>query len=507
MLDIGLGRLRTGLVVLFFATFASLTVETAQAGVRDPNVVLKGVLDHRDHETYREVPFRVPVGVKTLTVEFDYSGRRDRSVIDLGLRDPQRFRGWSGGNKSRLVIEEADATPSYLSGPLPAGNWHLVLGVPNLRKDKIAAYEARIWFGMGGREGADALAIPRKSGWAWYRGDLHLHTGHSDGICASHRGVSVPCPVFKTLEAAVARGLDFIAVTDHNATSQNASMRELEPYFDDLLLISGREITTFHGHANVFGVTGPLDFQLGGPRAPNLGKILDQVDDAHGLFSINHPGLPSGEACMGCGWTVADTDWSRIKSLEVINGGGLALLGAEGPLSGLPTWEARLNEGFRITAIGGSDNHNPTSGAEVGTPTTVVHAPDLSEAAILRAITQGHVFVDVWGSGHLNLEVEAHVGAQHAEMGDLLLVGAGDLAQFEVKVTGMLQDVRLSLAGSRPSPPQLEAPILRQPSATRAFQIEAGGKAQWIRVDVRDLQGKLLVLGNPIYLRPYPKAD
>ena len=39
-----------------------------------------------------------------------------------------------------------------------------------------------------------------------------------------------------------------------------------------------------------------------------LGRILDQVEAAKGLFSINHPGLPSGEACMGCGWTTPATD-------------------------------------------------------------------------------------------------------------------------------------------------------------------------------------------------------
>lgn len=502
-----MGRLWSTLIAVFLWFLAGSVCAVAVAAEPVPNLVVKGVLSHLDHETYREVSFDVPAGVTSLTVEFDYSGRQDRAVIDLGLRDPQRFRGWSGGNKSHLVLEETSATPSYLSGPLPPGRWHLVLGVPNLRKDKIAAYEARIWFGQDGRPTLDPTPALRRSGLAWYRGDLHLHTGHSDGVCASRLGRSVPCPVFKTLDAAVARKLDFIAVTDHNATSQNGTLRELAPYYDDLLLISGREITTFRGHANVFGVTGPLEFQLGGPRAPSLGKILDQVDAAHGLFSINHPGLPSGEACMGCGWTVADTDWSRIKSMEVINGGGLALLGAEGPLSGLPIWEARLNEGFRITAIGGSDNHNPTTGAPVGTPTTVVHAPELSEAAILNAISQGHVFVDVWGSGQLSLEVEARLGTQHAEMGDLLRVRPGDRVAFEVRASGLTQDVRLSLAGDGLIPGRPEQPILRKPMATQAFELETDGKSHWIRVDIRDLQGKLLVLGNPIYLRPDRKGE
>ena len=48
-------------------------------------------------------------------------------MIDLGVRDPVRFRGWSGGNKASFTISDADATPSYLPGPLPAGAWKNVL--------------------------------------------------------------------------------------------------------------------------------------------------------------------------------------------------------------------------------------------------------------------------------------------------------------------------------------------------------------------------------------------
>src|SRR5690349_24530118 len=106
-------------------------------------------------------------------------------------------------------------------------------------------------------------------------------------------------------------------------------------------------------------MTAPLDFQLGGPRAPDLNAILSQVEKAGGLISINHPGQPSGEACMGCGWTAKDTDFSRVQAIEAVNGGSLKLPhGAESLISGIPFWEQRLNAGLRITAVGGSDNHD-----------------------------------------------------------------------------------------------------------------------------------------------------
>ncbi len=472
---------------------------------RAPDLVLTGTLTGRDHETYREVPFRLPAGTVRLTVAFDYTGRDQRSVIDLGVRDPARMRGWSGGNKQAFTIEEADATPSYLPGPLPPGTWKLVLGAPNLRKTASAAYTAKIWFDRADTPFPGFGKQPVKAGPGWYRGDLHMHTAHSDGACLSKSGAKVPCPVFKTLEAAEARGLDFIAVSDHNAVAQNNALRELAPYFDDLLLIPAREITTFRGHANVFGTTAPLDFQLGSPRAPTLDAILDEVEAAHALISVNHPGLPSGEVCMGCGWT-AQTDWSRIPAMEAINGGSLQVLGPEGPLSSIPFWEARLNAGFRIAAVGGSDNHEATLAADkppaIGLPTTVVHARELSQAAVLEAIRAGHVFVDVWGTKDRLLEVEARAGAARAEMGDALAAAAGAAVEIEVHVAGAPPGARLSLAGDGAGLVRSFEVSLGAAEARRSLSLTADGKAHWLRIDVRSGDGKLLLLGNPLYLRP-----
>ena len=470
------------------------------------DLTLTGVLTGADHQTYREVPFRVPAGVTRLTVAFDYSGRDQKATIDLGIRDPQRFRGWSGGNKASFTVSEAEATPSYLPGPLPAGTWRLVLGAPNIRRGTSAAYTAKIWFERAGDPLASLSASPVRAGPGWYRGDLHLHTAHSDGACLSHRGLKVPCPVFKTLEAASARGLDFIAVTDHNATSQNQSLRELAPYYDDLLLIPGREITTFQGHANVFGPTGPLDFQLTGPRASTLSKILDEVAASGGVLSINHPGLPSGEACMGCGWSAPDTPYARIGVMEVVNGGALAIAGgkADGLFSGLPAWEAQLNAGRRITAIGGSDNHDatldPAKAPAVGVPTTVVHADELSQVAILAAIRAGHVCIDVTGSRDRRVEVTAQAGGVTAEMGDVLAAPVGTTVRVSVHVVGGAGG-KLRLAGSAAPLATLSDAPLATADETRNFDLVSDGKPGWLRVDLWGADGRLVVLTNPLYLR------
>ena len=460
-------------------------------------LTLTGVLTGADHQTYREVPFRVPAGTTAITVEFAYTGKEQKSVIDLGLLDPQRFRGWSGGNKSRFTVTETWATPSYLPGPLIPGEWKLTLGVPNLRKGGRAEYTAKVTLDRSPVFHGFADA-PLRTGPAWYRGDLHMHTEHSDGSCPSRTGKRTPCPLFKTLEAATARGLDFVAVTDHNGSAHFQDLAELQGYYDDLLLIPGREVTTFQGHANVFGMTAPLDFQLGSRRAPTLDRILDEVEAAHALISINHPALPSGEACMGCGWTAA-TDFARVPAIEAVNG-----TTSSGPLSGVPFWEARLNEGHRITAVGGSDNHDaslyPDKAPAIGMPTTVVHAENLSQDAILAGIRAGHVFVDVQGTRDRLLEVVARAGARRAEMGDVVRAPSNEAILIEVRVrraAGGTIVVRSNDGGQSRiaidgDDAQTSIAIDRDAARLRPLR--------WLRVDVTGPDGALWLLGNPIYV-------
>ena len=287
--------------------------------IASPDVVLHGEVRGSQNHSYIQVPFHVPSGVRRVTLTFAYTTRDQHTALDLGLLDPAELRCWSGGNKSVLTIGESDATPSCLPGLIPPGTWNLLIGVPNIRAAVTASYSAQIFFTRSGLV-ADEPAIlnaPLRSGPGWYRGDLHMHTAHSDGQCPSQTGAMVPCPVFFTVDAAARRGLDFIAITDHNATSQYDAMRELQPYFDKVLLIPGREITTFQGHLNFLGTTQFLNFRLGSRDVPDINVLLRNARKLGALVSINHPAAPSGEICMGCGWTPAvSPDMSLFDAVD-----------------------------------------------------------------------------------------------------------------------------------------------------------------------------------------------
>ena len=474
-------------------------------------LVLTGEITRADHQTYREIPFIVPVGVKQITVEFSYTGKDQKTVIDLGLRDPQSQRGWSGGNKTRFEVGETSATPSYRPGPIQPGEWKLVLGIPNIRDGQTASYTATVSFSASEAAGKaitpySPVVLSTEPGWR--RGDFHVHTAHSDGSCdvAGTRG---PCPATHTFDAARDAGLDFVAITDHNTLTQLADIAAAQKQYPKTLLIPGTEVTTFNGHANAVGLSQFVDFQLGSPRLPTLAKLFDEADAQGAFVSVNHPSLPSGEVCMGCGWTVKDTDWSRVAAIEVVNGSTLRTSGAEGGFSGIAFWDRLLKEGHHITAIGGSDNHDATdvTGAKqspVGKPTTVVYANDLSARGIVEGVKSGRVFVDVAGMPGATLEMDAYLDRQSVEMGGELRLPDGKSAMLSITIGGMPGNVTLAFGSDNvvlTNRTQVAPPPSRHDMmfVVASASLAPGADHGYIRPEVRDAAGKLLLLGNPIY--------
>jgi hypothetical protein len=506
-----------------------LSPGTRADNATQPDLVLRGNLNGQDHQTWRLVPFEVPEGTTRITVDFDYTTRDLHTTVDLGVLGPDGFRGqdgfrgWSGGNKRGFTISATDATPSYLPGPIRPGSWNLLLGIPNIRHDTLAQFTAHVRFG---REGA---AAPAQTGPVlraepgWYRGDLHMHTGHSDGSCLSRLQQRVPCPLFFTANTASERGLDFIAITDHNTSSHADSIRELQPYFDDLLLIPGHEITTFHGHANLFGTVSMLDFRVGSADVSDWNALLGNVERAGGIISINHPVRPSGEQCMGCGWTPqGDVQYERMQAVEVVNA-----LDADTAWSGIKFWESLLDRGLRLTALGGSDNHDALrpavslaqlrqphdadapsaetlanlqrAGGVIGTPTTVIYADSLSQEGIVAGIRRGRVFIDVQGTRERSLDLTASTDKQTAHMGEMLQVPKGGRVKFQGSVNGAGGgEIQVILDGHRV--PLLSDSRIDSPSKPFGFTWRADGKRHWLRIDVRDADSHLALLGNPIYL-------
>ena len=392
-----------------------LTIGAAAQQEKPADLVLTGDVKGGQHKTYFDVPFMVPAGVHRISVDFHYTGREERATLDLGIADPQRFRGESGGNKSHFTISETDATPSYLPGAIPAGEWRLIIAVPNMRPQVVSHYRAEIRFNSQAEDEA-FTAQPLATGTRWYRGDLHMHTAHSDGSCQSQSGRKVPCPLFLTVQAAAARSLDFIAITDHNTDSHYDGLRELQPFFDHLLLVPGREMTTFHGHFNVFGVTQFMDWRIS-EGGLDLNAILRDAHAKGGIASVNHAeapeggmhGLPLDARCKH-----GHEPFQRSRSYQLWRGHVLER----------EILDSQLRAGHRLAAVGGSDNHNATISpgdvGAIGWPTTAIEADELSVPAILKGIRAGRTFIDLTASRDKMVDFEADAQGSTVKMGGTL---------------------------------------------------------------------------------------
>jgi hypothetical protein len=369
---------------------------------------------------YVYVPFDVPEGTTRVEFEYAYDRANGANVIDLGLLEPgslamgtTAFRGWTGGERTGGFVAVDDATPGYWPGPIPAGRWQVQLGLYKVG-DAGVDVDVTVHTSSGPTGPTPALpprsAEPLARGPRWYSGGLHAHTLHSDG--------KVTARELATL--ARQAGLDFLAITDHNNTAHQREKIDAP----GLLVITGEEVTTPGGHANVWGLRGErafVDFRSL-PGDPSLQGVVDQARAQGGLVSINHPYAD----CFACTWTHAVPQ--DLDAIEISNPGASNIALAIG------LWDTLLREGRRVTAVGASDWHREGQ-QPIGTASVRVWADELSTPAILGAIRKRRVVVMADGTtAPPQLTVRSR--DQVAGIGEDLSVGPGAALEVEIKCEG-----------------------------------------------------------------------
>ena len=360
-----------------------------------------------------------------------------------------------------------------------------MLGVPNIRAGRTDEYRLTIRL-----FDTDLPPGPTLDGRGpgWYAGDLHAHSAHSDGRSRSRREAAIGTPVHRVLDAAAAAGLDFVALTDHNTASHWLDVVRLQPYYDDLLVLRGREVTTYRGHANTVGERAFHEFRLATPQT-SPAALLAAIRGAGAFVSINHPLSPDDERCMGCGWN--DTDaatMAEVDGVEIVNGDG-----ADGPIAGWRFWAAQLSQGRRLTAIGGCDEHTVDDPADrvMGRPTTVVWAAALSEAAIVAGLHQGRVHVRARGPAGPLLDLRA----EHEDGATTLMggVSAGRPARLVADVERAAGQTLEWIADGQV--------LSRVPVGAAPLVLDTPPAARWFAAVLRDQRPGPPRFSNAIYVR------
>ncbi|RED51178.1 CehA/McbA family metallohydrolase [Cohnella lupini] len=337
-------------------------------------------------KTYLEIPFKVEGSVERIEISYQYERSDGKTVIDIGLRSPERIVGWSGGARQSFFVGLEKATPGYLAGAIPEGNWAILLGAYRIAEEGVSVQV----------EIKHIYMHPR-----WLKGDLHLHSVHSDGSYS----------IAESIRISKEKGLDFIALTDHNNASQNKSTLASD---DEILLIPGVELTNYKGHANLLGHPDALvDFRV--MTAEQASSELRQAADKGAFVSLNHP------FCDDCPWEFGfDVPFDAV---EVWNGPWR-------PINerAVHWWQEQLSAGKRIVAIGGSDTHSPHPYVVHGRPTAYVKSESESTGGILAGMRRGRV---VLSSGPEETFVDLAI--DKAGVGDEWIV-AGGQEELELKV-------------------------------------------------------------------------
>jgi hypothetical protein len=412
--------------------FSLLAVAPIGALADSPAVSLSGTVPSDSAEFFL-LPFTVPSGVAEIEIDHTSISAQNANILDWGLRDEAgRFRGWGGGNTEPAIIGIDRASRSYLTGPINAGTWNVLVGKAKV-VDSQGQYQVQIYLRTSPtlapqperRPYKDVAPLTDKAG--WYAGDLHVHVSESGDSKAS---------IDEVATIAMQRGLNWVELSDHNTTSQLDYLGAYQDKYPNLLFVPGVEFTTYHGHANGIGATQFVDHTIG-----FNGVTIDGAAQAFltqgAVFSPNHPLLNIPSLCIGCGWSY-DLPAEQTQSFEIASG-GFQEAGFLFDVAVLAQWDAMLDTGAHVAAVGGSDDHRagialPEFGSPVGDPTTLVYAENLSAPAIEAGIragrtivkldgpsdamvtmttTDGHLIGDtVHGSTHLNVTVTGGQGDQ-----------------------------------------------------------------------------------------------
>lgn len=189
------------------------------------------------------------------------------------------------------------------------------------------------------------------------RFDLHIHSRYSDGRAS----------VEEILRVARRKGLDGIAVTDHNTLDGSmAALRIARSRYPEMIVVRGVEIDTSEGHLIVLGV----DEMPASGKTPE--ETIEEAHDLGGIAVLPHP------------YHLFRHSIGRIPPVDAVE------VCNSKYILGISNLRARMEaRRLSIPMVAGSDAHLAET---VGLGVTIVEAA--SEDDVLAEITNSRTRID-----------------------------------------------------------------------------------------------------------------
>ncbi|MDP9066999.1 MAG: CehA/McbA family metallohydrolase [Actinomycetota bacterium] len=224
----------------------------------------------------------------------------------------------------------------------------------------------------------------------WLAGDLHVHTTYShdsyggpeDDNTGHEDAYTLGWGVGDEGALAASRGLDYVAITDHNDIRAQADYDQIRSH--GVIPIPSYE-NSMGGHAQMHGATKLYD--NGSNTLADVERVAAELRAAGGAFQINHP--------SDYEWVTKYRHAFVPDAVEIWNIGVWAY---EPPAPGtndheypLKFYDRFLEAGHRVAATAGSDSHwrSTTAAQGVGQPTTWICADDATAQGLVDGIKAG----------------------------------------------------------------------------------------------------------------------
>ncbi len=196
----------------------------------------------------------------------------------------------------------------------------------------------------------------------WLRGNLHTHTGNSDGP-RTPQGI---------IDEYAARGYDFLMLSDHDCLTVPGPLDAR-----GLVLIPGNEITAngphaLHVHART--VVPPLEDRQ---------KVIDAIVADGGMAILCHPNWESH--FNHCPQEKLEA-WQGYAGIEIYNG---VVSWLEGEPEATGRWDRLLASGRRLWGFANDDCHKTT---DIGVGWNVAQTPHRDVEGIVAALREGSFY-------------------------------------------------------------------------------------------------------------------
>ena len=197
------------------------------------------------------------------------------------------------------------------------------------------------------------------------KADLHIHSIYS------HDAISKPETILQT---AADRGIDFVAITDHDTT---AGWQDFQALFGKypVQVVYGQEIKIYREHKLVGELLGLF---LNKPiKSKTTLDVIEEIKAQDGIVSIAHP---FSERRVEFSAYTDITDWKNI-AIEVLNGRSYKHRDNE--------MAAGLAEQFNAPITAGSDAHTPFEVGNVFLEFDGKSTDDLKHAILNKDVLAG----------------------------------------------------------------------------------------------------------------------